>query len=127
MMGLVLSIAVLVTGTIVQNAEARGGPPDRDGKKTSLKFSCNDRKGVLNCKTTSRQLISPIYAIAPDGVKIIDHSADCLKNQPFGDDPILNGNYTVSMFECGTSQTWYYYNIHVVDKKIVSIDPIPKP
>ena len=65
MTGLILSIAVLVTGTFVPNVEAKGKPIKEDDSepKFAINFSCTDRKGELNCKATSRDKIGAFNVI----------------------------------------------------------------
>ena len=121
MMGLVLSIAVLVTGTIVQTVEAKG-PPNKDEPKTSVKLSCNDRKDVLNCKATSRQKLKHKVDFPNSESDDINYTGPCLKNQPFSDPTIEpNTTYFIELYECGTDST-YYYEIKIdSNSKIESI------
>ena len=123
MMGLVLSIAVLLTGTIVQTAEA--------GKikvpSSKMKLSCNDRKDMLTCKVTSRSGIDSASIIFPELTLVDDKlepgwgfsgSQFCESRQPFPSVSITSGNYTVTAHECGPdggfTDTW---NILVVDTR----------
>ncbi len=121
MMGLVLSIAVLLTGTIVQTVEAKG-KPNPDEPKTSIKLSCNDRKDVLNCKSSSRQLLQ--FTVDFPGIddRDIDYDGPCLKNQPFSDPTIdPDTTYYVALIECGTGLTYNYEIIIDLNSKLDSI------
>ena len=123
--GLILSIAVLVTGTIVPNVEAKG-KPNPDEPRTTVKLSCNDRKDLLNCKASSRQGIGPFDLWRPDGTNAKHYSGICDRSQPFGDvNRIMDGDYVANVKECGDVQKWYSYKINVVDTRITSIVPIP--
>ena len=121
MMGLVLSIAVLVTGTIVQTVEAKR-PSQDDEPRTSVKLSCTDRKQTLSCKATSRQLLQFSVDFPGTDDKDIDYTGNCLKNQPFSDSTIdPNTSYFVMLYECNTDKT-YNYEIKIDSKsKIESI------
>ena len=105
MTGLILSIAVLVTGTFVPNVEAKGKPIRDDGgeeePKLSISFSCTDRKGELNCKASSRDQIGAFKIDFPNGGGI-DYTGTCQRSQPFGDSSIESGVYKVEVHECGT-------------------------
>ncbi len=123
MTGLILSIAVLVTGTFVPNVEAKG-KPIRDGgeeePKLSISFSCTDRKGELNCKASSRDQIGAFKMDFPDGGGI-DYTGTCQRSQPFGDSSIESGVYKIEVHECGTDLD-FKFDITVDTKsKITSI------
>ena len=100
--GLVLSIAVLATGTIVPNVEAKG-KPTQDAEPTSqIKFSCSDRKGELACKASSRQEVGAYTMVFPSGDSLI-FTGMCQRTQPFADNSIETGIYVVTVHECGTN------------------------
>ncbi len=103
MTGLILSIAVLVTGSIVPNVEAKGKPIKEDDSepKFTINFSCTDRKGELNCKASSRDQIGAFKMDFPDGGGI-DYTGTCQRSQPFGDTSIESGTYKIEVHECGT-------------------------
>jgi len=122
MMALVLSIAVLVTGTIVQTVEAKGPPPKEPKEpKSGIKFSCNDRKGVLSCKATSRMEIDAIslyyFDKNEESVDLefpIDYTIPCHRAHPFGDSTIKVGTYVVTAHECSEGGGFTdIYEIHV--------------
>ena len=114
MMGLVLSIAVLVTGTIVQTVEAKGPPPKEPKEpKSGIKFSCNDRKGVLSCKLTSKNKVGAFYVDFP-GDDFISYTGTCQRSQPFSDPTIEVGTYVVTAHECSEGVGFTdIYEIHV--------------
>ena len=128
--GLVLSIAVLVTGTIVPNVEAKG-KPIQDGEPTSgIKLSCNDRKDKLTCKATSRLKINAISVHYSDksGTKVTlepdpDFKSTCQRTQFFTDYPIKEGTYVVTVHECPVNQGFIdEFTITVgSDSKIIDI------
>ena len=122
MTALILSIVVLSTGSIVQTVEAK--KPIKDEEPTSkIKLSCNDRKGALNCKATSRQKVSGFTLhYDPDGINQKIHAFDgiCAKSQPFSDPEIKSGTYLVTVDECDTG-FMDTFTITVVEKKITSI------
>ena len=107
-MGLVLSIAVLITGTIVQTVEAKG-PPDKEpkGPTSKAKLSCNDRKGLLSCKVSSRLGIDEVAIYFPGNDDIADPDWDtkhttCSKSEPIWPTSIEPGTYVVIAHECPT-------------------------
>jgi len=103
MTGLILSIAVLATGTFVPNVEAKGKPiKDVEEPTSSINFSCTDRKGELNCKASSRDQIGAFKIDFPNGGGI-DYTGTCQRSQPFGDSSIESGVYKVKVHECGTN------------------------
>ena len=128
MMGLVLSIAVLVTGTIVQTVDAARPPPKEPKEPTSgMKLSCNDRKDLLTCKITSRNGIDAAKIEFPEltlvGIQLVmewgfDGQQTCESRSPFPSVSITSGIYTVTAHECGTNggftDTW---EILVVDTR----------
>ena len=119
MMGLVLSIAVLLTVTIVQTAEAKGPPPKEPKEPSSkMKLSCNDRKDLLTCKVTSRngidaaKIVFP-YEILLGGQMVTEwgfNAQTCEGRQPFPSVSITTGTYFVTAHECGIdggfTDTW---------------------
>jgi len=122
MTALVLSIAVLATGAIVQDVEAKGKPvkadkPQTDDKESTsgINFSCNDRKGALSCKASSSDKIGDFDMQFPNGGGIY-YTGSCQRTQSFGDTSIETGVYAVSVYECGTGNT-YDYEI-TVDSKL---------
>ncbi len=128
MTGLILSIVVLATGTIVPYAEAgkpdkeTGKPPKDDSGSSGINFSCNDRKGSLNCKASSSERIGAFSMLTPDGGEDdIDYSGICQRSQPFGDSDIEEGKYEITVHECGTGLD-FNYSIYVDENlKITSI------
>jgi hypothetical protein len=108
MTGLILSIVVLATGSIVPDVEAgkpdkETGKPTKDGSdsKSGINFSCTDRKGELNCKASSGDKIGAFSMKFPNGDGI-DYTGTCQRSQPFGDSSIETGTYEVRVHECGT-------------------------
>ena len=122
MTGLILSIAVLVTGSIVPNVEAKGKPIKEDDSepKFAISFSCTDRKGELNCKATSRDKIGAFKMDFPDGGGI-DYTGTCQRSQPFGDSSIETGTYEVEVHECGTDLDFKFEITVDARSKITSI------
>jgi hypothetical protein len=122
MTGLILSIAVLVTGTFVPNVEAKGKPTQEDesDSKFGINFSCTDRKGELNCKASSRDKIGAFKMDFPDGGGI-DYSGTCQRSQPFGDSSIESGTYEVEVHECGTDLDFKFEITVDAKSKITSI------
>jgi hypothetical protein len=122
MTGLILSIAVLVTGTFVPNVEAKGKPIKEDDSepKFAINFSCTDRKGELNCKATSRDKIGAFKMDFPDGGGI-DYTGTCQRSQPFGDSSIETGTYEVEVHECGTDLDFKFEITVDARSKITSI------
>ncbi len=120
--GLVLSIAVLVTGTIIPNVEAKG-KPIKDGEPTSgIKLSCNDRKDKLTCKASSRLKIDAISVEYYDksGTEVpLDPNPDflitCQRTQPFSIYPIEEGTYEITVHECPV-------NTGFTDKFTITVD-----
>jgi hypothetical protein len=112
MTGLILAIAVLVTGTIVPNVEAakpdKGtGKPPTDDSESGINFSCKAGKGKLNCKASSRNEIDYYTMKFPDGGGF-SHTGTCQRSQPFADDSIETGVYEVYVRECITGNTYEY-------------------
>ncbi len=115
MMGLVLSIAVLLTGTIVQTAEA-GKPVKVPSSK--MKLTCNDRKDLLTCKLTSRNGIDAASITFPEEIMLggqmrtdwgFDIPQSCESRSPFPSVSITNGTYIVTAHECSEgdfTDTW---------------------
>ncbi len=125
MTALVLSIAVLATGAIVQDVEAKGKPIKEDKGQTQdkestsgINFSCNDRKGALSCKASSSENIGDFSMEFPNGGAIYS-TGSCQRTQSFGDTSIEDGKYAVSVYECGSGHS-YYYEITVEKSKITS-------
>jgi len=107
MTALVLSIVVLATGSILPYVDAAkpdkgtGKPPKGDkgdDSESGINFSCNDRKGALNCKASSGEKIGAFSMYFPDG-DYIDYSGTCQRSQPFGDPSIETGVYEVTVQE----------------------------
>ncbi len=106
MTGLVLAIAVLVTGTIVPNVEA--AKPSQDAEPTSqIKFSCKAGKGELACKASSRNKIDHYTMVFPSGDSLI-FTGMCQRTQPFADNSIETGIYEIYVRECITGNTYEY-------------------
>ena len=123
MTGLILSIAVLVTGTFVPNVEAKGKPIRDDGGEEptlSISFSCTDRKGELNCKASSRDQIGAFKIDFPNGGGI-DYTGTCQRSQPFGDSSIESGVYKIEVHECGTDLDFKFEITVDAKLKITSI------
>ena len=122
MTGLILSIAVLMTGTIVPNVDAKGKPiKDVDEEPTSsLSFSCKAVKGKLDCKASSREKVGAYTMEFPSGDRL-DYTGTCQRTQPFADNSIESGTYKVTVHECGTDLD-FKFEITVNSKlKITSI------
>ena len=126
MTALVLSIAVLATGAILPYADAAkpdkgtGKPPKGDDSESGINFSCNDRKGALNCKASSRELIGAFYVDFP-GYDYIDYTGTCQRTQPFSDPSIETGVYEVTVHECGTGLDFKFEITVDANLKITSI------
>jgi len=126
MTALVLSIAVLATGAILPYADAakpdKGpGKPDKgDDSKSGINFSCNDRKGALNCKASSNEKIGTFSMEFPDGDGVY-FTGTCQRSQPFGDTSIQTGVYEVTVHECGTGLDFKFEITVDANLKITSI------
>ena len=126
MTALVLSIAVLATGSILPYAEAakpdkETGKPNKGGDSESgINFTCNDRKGALNCKASSREQIGAFSIHFPDGGGVY-YTGICQKSQPFGDSSIETGIYEVTVHECGTGLDFKFEITVDANLKITSI------
>jgi len=120
MTGVILSIAILATGTIVPNVEARGKPTQDEEPTSSLSFSCKAMKGKLDCKASSKQKVGPYTMEFPSGDRL-DYTGTCQRSQPFADTSIESGTYKVEVHECGTDLD-FKFEITVNSKlKITSI------
>ena len=111
MTGLVLAIVVLATGTIVPNVDAKR-PDKGDDSKSPVKLSCNDRKGALSCKASSREQVGAFYVDFP-GDDYIDYTGTCQRTQPFSDSSIETGIYVVTLHVCGSINSDYTFEITV--------------
>jgi hypothetical protein len=97
MTGLVLSIVVLATGTIVPSVEAM--KPTLD-PITGIKLQCKVMKDHLICKATSKEKIDAILMVfESEGVDAV--GGDCKKSKSVADDTIENGSYLLTVIECG--------------------------
>ncbi len=108
MTGLILSIAVLVTGTIIPNVEAKGKPVKDEEPTSKINLSCNDRKDALKCKASSRLKIDSytIEYIGDGYTEYNEHGSECVKSMSFGDPEIKeSGTYVVTVHECQTKMT----------------------
>ncbi len=127
MLGLVLSIAVLVTGTIVPNVEAekpdKAGKPPKDDSESGINFSCKAFKGKLDCKASSRNEIDHYTMMFPSDY-ILEHTGTCQRSQPFADNSIETGTYEVYVRECITGNTYEYRITVDANLKITSTVPV---
>ena len=98
MAGLVLSIAVLATGTIVQSAEAM--KPVKDST-TGIKIQCS-AKSTFKCTMSSKEGIGAFEIIKyPSGILVSSgtyNSCDKRESVSFG---LANGNYVFKVTKCG--------------------------
>jgi len=113
MTALVLTIAVLATGTIVPYVDAAkpdkgtGKPPKGADSESGINFSCKAFKGKLDCKASSRNEIDH-YTMKFPSDYILEHTGNCQRSQPFADNSIETGTYEVYIRECITGNTYEY-------------------
>ena len=132
MTALFLSIAILATGTIVPDVEAKkpsgedkkpgGGDtkPPKDDSVNEIHFSCTDRKGAILCKASSNEKIGAFSMKFPDGGDVY-YTGTCQRTQSFGDSSIEPGIYEVRVHECGTNLTYDFEITVDANLKITSI------
>ncbi len=102
MTGLILSIVVLATGTIVQTVEAMKPTVDSE---TGVQIQCKIMKGDFMCKFSTRDKISQLDWQQPSGqTGIAAFGNNCPRSTTFTEPGIQVGVYEFTLTECNVGQ-----------------------